>query len=323
MLCFLISLCLQPFAQCTSPLFLAITMAMAAAKRRRLQELIGIGGVSDSALSQILESLRKNPIEEAISRQACNKAALASISGCLQKLSLPLVKGGEWVWHYLLPQAVLQKSLAESSSVAEVYRNALLKRPSSSESPWSLIIYFDELTLGNALRPDNRRKTMAVYMSFAELGPEKLCRCEFWLTIAVARTSMIRQVKGGWSRMLRDILRAAFLGAENFASGVLVYAGGPHLLFGHLSNVLADEAALKLTFDAKGSSGLKPCIACKHVCMKGSDIATRDPQGIWSRSHALTLGGLILQPTTIFTRRQIFLCDPRAQWVSVHSAGSR
>ena len=110
-------------------------MAMAAAKRRRLQELIGIGGVSDSALSQILESLRKNPIEEAISRQACNKAALASISRCLQKLSLPLVKGGEWVWHYLLPQAVLQKSLAESSSVAEVYRNALLKRPSSSESP--------------------------------------------------------------------------------------------------------------------------------------------------------------------------------------------
>ena len=88
---------------------------------------------------------------------------------------------------------------------------------------------FDELTPGNALRPDNKRKTMAVYVSFAELGPSLLCRSEFWMTVAVARTSMIRQVEGGWSRMLRDLVRSAFIGQDTFESGVLVYLGDPIL----------------------------------------------------------------------------------------------
>ena len=254
-------------------------MALGAAKRRRLQEIIGIGGVSDSALCQIIGKLRSNAINEPVNRQACNKAALASIRGSQQKLGLPLIDGGTWDWHYLLPQAVLRKSLAESSVIAEAYRDALSRRANSSQSPWSMILYFDELTPGQVLRPDNKRKTMSVYTSFVELGPHLLSRTQFWSTIAVARTSMIRKVVGGWSRMLRDLLRAAFAGQETFESGVLVYAGGPQLFFARLSNVIADEAALKLALDCKGASGLRPCPGCKNVMLRGCDIACRDSSG--------------------------------------------
>ena len=117
-----------------------------------------------------------------------------------------------------------------SSAVAEAYRQVLALRPNTIQSPWKMIWYFDELTPGNVLRQDNKRKAMAVYISFAELGTSLLCRSEFWMTIAVARCSMIREVPGGWSRMLRDLVRAAFIGEETFHSGILVHLDEP-LLF--------------------------------------------------------------------------------------------
>ena len=47
---------------------------------------------------------------------------------------------------------------------------------------------------------------MVVNMSFRELGPF-LHSDSCWWTLAVVRSSMIARVTGGWSRMLRDLLR--------------------------------------------------------------------------------------------------------------------
>ena len=254
-------------------------MALAAVKRRRLQELIGIGGVSDSALAKIIESLRRDAISEPVRRQDCHTAALDAIRESDRICFLPLLTGGTWNWHYLLPQSVLKETLARSLAVADAYRYALARWPNSSDTPWRLICYFDELTPGVLLRPDNRRKTMSVYISFAELGPQLLCRCEFWMTVAVARTTVIRYIVGGRSRMLRDLLRAAFLGEETFESGVLVHLGGPRLFFARLGNIIADESALKMAFDAKGASGLRCCPGCNNVMLRGSDLAERDRSG--------------------------------------------
>jgi len=254
-------------------------MAQVAAKRRRLSELVGIAGISDSGLALIIENLQRDGIEEPVSRHDCHKAALDSIRSSDRKISLPLVKGGTWEWHYLLPQTIVKESVEGNRAVAEAYREVLARRPNSMESPWHMIWYFDELTPGNVIRPDNKRKTMSVYVSFAELGPELLCKCEFWFTIAVARTVMIRQVEGGWSRMLRDLVRAAFIGPETFESGVLIYLGLPRLFFARMSNVIADEAALKEAYDSKGASGLRCCPGCKNVMLRGSDVASRDASG--------------------------------------------
>ena len=79
--------------------------------------------------------------------------------------------------------------------------------------------------------------------------------------------------------MLRDLLRAAFLGEETFESGVLVHLGGPRLFFARLGNIIADESALKMAFDAKGASGLRCCPGCNNVMLRGSDLAERDRSG--------------------------------------------
>ena len=253
---------------------------MAAVKRRRLQELIGVGGVSDSALAKILANLRAKPIQEKVSRQDCSRAVQDGCRDLLVSVQVPLASGGEVTWKFLSPQRLVQKCLGRSAGVAAIYREALRRHPNSSDRPWGMALYFDELTPGNVLRPDNKRKTMAVYMSFVQLGHEALARTEMWFTIAVARTTLIRQTAGGWSHLLRLLLRYAFIGPDSFENGLVVDVGGAsHLLFARLSNIIADESALKDALCCKGAAGIRPCPCCNNVIKKDTDIVNRDTTG--------------------------------------------
>ena len=79
--------------------------------------------------------------------------------------------------------------------------------------------------------------------------------------------------------MFRHLMRCAFLEPDNFAVGIVLYLDSPCLFFAQLSNVIADEAALKQYLDCKGSSGLRCCPACKNVLLRDSDLANRDNTG--------------------------------------------
>lgn len=259
---------------------------MSSSKRQRLSEVAGLGGVSDRSLALILENVRRNPIEGEVSRHALNRASSSSVADVRTTLRLPKTTGGTFEWHILQPQNVLQKLVGASSGLKAAFEEAWSAQPCSFDRPWSLVMYFDELTPGNVLRPDNKRKTMAVYLSVRELGPQVLCHCEAWATIALVRTSVIRTIVGGWSRMLKDLVRSMFLGASGFGTaGVVLQLDRPRLLFAQLRNILADEAALKLAFDSKGASGLRPCPVCRNVVASGSDLATRDASGYLVEIH--------------------------------------
>ncbi len=66
---------------------------------------------------------------------------------------------------------------------------------------------------------DNRRKTMVVSVSWAQLGQDALCRNDVWITVAVARThGVIDQVTGGWSAMARALLEDVLLGPLGVAT---------------------------------------------------------------------------------------------------------
>lgn len=254
---------------------------MSTAKRQKLSALSGLGGVSDAALARILQSLHAEPLDGNISRQAINRASGSSIADARATIRLPTDDGGVFEWTYLQAHVVLTEAVRSSQGLTTAVEEAWARRPCSFEEPWSLVMYFDELTPGNVLRPQNNRKVMAVYVGIRELGPHVLCKTEAWVTLAMVRASTIKRVEGGWSRMLRDLLRSMFLGAQGLSSaGILVeLSDGPRLLFLRLSNMLADEAALKMALDCKGASGLRPCPICKNLVASGSDLARRDDTG--------------------------------------------
>ena len=104
-----------------------------------------------------------------------------------------------------------------SSSVARYlfehstpFRRLLQRRhadiPSSEAAPWRMILYTDEVTPGNVLGVQPRRKSQCVYISFFEFGASVLANEDAWLTIAICRSSIIRSADGGVAQLVGQIL---------------------------------------------------------------------------------------------------------------------
>ena len=92
-----------------------------------------------------------------------------------------------------------------------------------------MVLYSDELTPGNPLRADNRRKTMIWYWSILEYGRHNLQKVEAWLPLAAIRSSIARQVEGGFCGVFRHLLRALFLRDGDIGTaGITLRLGDPH-----------------------------------------------------------------------------------------------
>jgi hypothetical protein len=176
---------------------------------------------------------------------------------------------------FLVKTLFFKRSMHKCTQECPAY-NALLGSVALTASPeLSIIFYLDEVTPGDPLKPDLKRKFYAYYISFAEFGPEVLFKEEVWLTVAVLRTTMLDGVQAGVSGATRQLLHQMFLGdVPNFTTGVAIDLKhlGAKLFRGRLRHFIADAAALKYLFDIKGASGLKNCIECRNCWKKGHGV---------------------------------------------------
>ena len=154
----------------------------------------------------------------------------------------------------------------------------MCKQVSSPARPWSFVFAHDEITPGNILRPDNKRKFTSFYFSFAEFGNFAIRHEVVWFHLAVLRSSIAHKVVGGLSCAVRLLLKALLGEEHGFQRGVLLpLDDGPTLLFAKLQTHLGDEAALAQGLSLKGASGIRPCIKCANVLKKASELAGHRP----------------------------------------------
>ena len=110
-----------------------------------------------------------------------------------------------------------------------------------------------------------------------------------WFTPVVVLASQMRQVVGGWSRMLKDflVLQLTAPDAGLQTSGVpLDLGGGNHcLLFAELRVLLSDGDGLRLALEWMGSSSTKPCFKHLNVFRKGSDLVSSKPHYVTISCH--------------------------------------
>ena len=140
------------------------------------------------------------------------------------------------------------------------------------------MLYHDEFTPGQVLKPDNARKTTAFYFSFLQFGD--CLRSEYaWLQCCVVRHTVAGKVAGGMTCICKMVLRSFFCGDESFAAGCVLRVPDATLVFGKLLCLIADESAIKHTYATKGASGLVPCMKCKNVVLIGHDILENDASG--------------------------------------------
>ena len=185
---------------------------------------------------------------------------------------LPLVTGGEFSWSVADPSTLVAISIRDSPQMEEVFARSLQVHPCSDDRPWSLVVVWDEFTPGNMLHPHNERKAMVVNFTFLELESRS---DNVWWTMAVARTTLIKSVQGGWSRMLRDLLRLTLGGPSGMQSaGMAVVVRGQCVpIFARAVCLLSDGDGLKQALEWNGASSTKPCFRHWNCLSKNHSLS--------------------------------------------------
>lgn len=201
---------------------------------------------------------------EKISTWTINQFVRTTFKAVSYMVELDLTDGSKFQWEIARPEKVVEHFARSSPTFARVFAEAAQR---AGAAPLTGVLYFDEITPGNVLAPQNQRKCWGVYLSFAELGRVALSRDQYWLAIATLRTSIAARTRGGFSACLRALLRAVLLSPCNLGTvgAPVMLPNGPLLLRMQLGHILGDEAALKTAMSAKGAAGLRPCYLCKNV----------------------------------------------------------
>ena len=234
--------------------------------------------VSDSAFAQVMKQIKLHPAlledcDKSGFRKNLQAGPQRQFDECSVTLRLPLLAGGDMLWRILDLGKLLQLFVAKSAAYGELLQNSMAKHGPIHR----LIIVHDEISAGNVLRSDNRRKFSPLYVAFEEYG--LALQSEYaWLALGCITHAEAQLIDGGLSNVIRILLRHLFLGENSIASlGIVIPFSQPKLLFVKLSPFLLDEAAVKTTFDCKGAAGIRPCISCKNTVSASSDLVANDP----------------------------------------------
>ena len=140
------------------------------------------------------------------------------------------------------------------------------KYPNGPDCPWNLLLYVDEITLGNSQKTANMRRINNIYASFLEFG--LMLRCEaLWLTLGCVRTTVAEEIAGLLSGLWGKLLRDMFHGVDSLTTaGIpLMLEDEPRIWFFKLAVCIMDEAAGKEVLGHKSASGILPCDGCLNV----------------------------------------------------------
>ena len=236
--------------------------------------------VSERGLASILKSVKDNiEILEQSSRSSIKRARdaavdFSSLEGrLLRRLHIayeddPTI-GLEFT--YVHPVAMLVHAsnhcTAFSQLLAEQHRN----NPSSPDKPWSLILYSDEVMIGDPLsKAKGSRKVQALYWTLKELGPDAMACEQAWMPLTVLRADVIRPI-GGLSVLTRFLMDTFFHDGLDIGKGVKCKN---MLLFGKIGMVIQDYDAVKhmlpplLRAAPLHTACLLICLACYLVRVK-------------------------------------------------------
>ena len=202
-------------------------------------------GVPDSHVKKILKRLHLGGAQNLGQTQR-----FEHISGCfstskLDEVEIPLLDVSKFLDHIGETQPDVYKHLCDRLC------------PHVGLNCTKGFLYIDEVTPGNVIAPDNKRKSYVLYYTWLQLAKLRLDLS--WFPISVLRHDDVSEINGGLPRFMTYVisfLKETVLDGCRIAMGFLQTTE----LF-----LVADEGALKLSTDIKGASGLRPCLKCDVV----------------------------------------------------------
>jgi hypothetical protein len=210
--------------------------------------------VSERGLASVLKSVKENiEVLEQSSRSSLKRARddvapFSSLEGSiLRRLRVPYMDdstiGLEFM--YVHPATMLTYASNHCTAFSQLMAECHRDRPSSPDKPWSIILYSDEVTIGDPLsKAKGSRKVQAIYWSLKELGPDALSCEQAWMPLTILRADVIRPI-GGLSVLTKHLLDTFFHDGLNLRLGVKC---NRILLFCDIGIVIQDYDAVKYMF---------------------------------------------------------------------------
>ena len=176
----------------------------------------------------------------------------------VQQMTLPLDALPQW--SFVHPMAFLYHMTSISAAFADVMRSVAV-------GPLRLIVYIDEISPGNPLRPEKSRTLQAIYWAFADWPQHVLQRTACWPVFGTIRSSLVKKLPGDVSGLMKRVLHVFFpANGSSLANGIYLCCGSVRFVVkATFYGFLADEKAHKELSLTKGASGMKPCITCHNV----------------------------------------------------------
>ena len=182
---------------------------------QRLEELRRkLPYMSMYGLGAVLKEVKYN-LPQAASRQTIARARDALINQTtnyglvLTTLTLNTIAGDPMEFDAVNPFALLCLMYAQCSAFTALLDDCAARFPPNVR-PWRIALYSDEITPGDALSHDNRRKTWVVYFSFLEFGAAVLSQEDAWLVLGVFRSSRLRLCEGSICQAFKRIIKLCF-----------------------------------------------------------------------------------------------------------------
>ena len=263
------------------------------AKLRKLNQIEQIVlHVTASAFAELVKEFRNEGLPDLAARKHLKEAAeldlkISTRHGPLLKPLLCLSKENKLMRLPAAdPLALLDTCFSKAGAFESMLHAAWENQPCCSESPWGLILYADEITPGNVLSHDNRRRIWSFYISIKQFSAVNLQAEGAWLCPLVVRSSLVQQLQGGVSQIAAGLMRSIFCRPDNCVrtGGALFRdaAGKPYRLFFNVAFWLQDGGAHKHVFGVKGDAGSRLCLLCKNLVAKTSVAMTEGNEELFT-----------------------------------------
>lgn len=250
--------------------------------------------VSAAALAELCEDLGI----KGCSRRTVKRKRQVDISHATPYGDIIVEKNvaGTKVW-MVQPVALLYYMSKSCLEFSKFFKEIIARKPCTRECPFKVIVYSDEVTPGNQLRHQNARKIQVCYWSLECFGLNNLSNERLWFILSVCRSDVVKELPGKMSEFMK-ISMQMFMEPYDLRSGIVLdlFDGSKATIFGRVSILLGDEAALKETLDCKGAAGTFFCPLCANVCDHKSRLHKHDTRGYLHPSTCLDLS--LFRPNT-------------------------
>ena len=233
--------------------------------------------VSQAGIAEVLQAVREaGELPKGVSKSSVKRSRQTAIAvetpygPLLRNWTLTTADGKQELVHYLDPMACLWHALQTSEKLQAFFSRTTANSPCSLTNPWRIVVYSDEVSPGNQLKPTNKRKLQSFYWSFLEFGGRALAAEDAWFVLTTVRSETVAEFEDKLTQLTKFCLRCFSDTGRNMAHGMnLPWPGRPgFVLVAKVDVVLGDESALKQMLEFKGASGKVLCGLCRNCIQK-------------------------------------------------------